>query len=315
MNNRNDFVMRLLLPVIISLLYLSPTTSGAQTVQTGHYAPGWNGNLKAGIMAADSGIYMQNTTMYFNARSFRDGRGKTVNNDETDYLLTSLAFVFRPDLKLFGGDYQAVVTPAIGNLSGIPVLIDGQPQDAPVGFTDIFFSPISLGWHWTEFHLIAAFGAFAPTGSYSFGSANNTGLGFWSFMPFAIGTYRYDRGIFSKWPLLTTGGLFYEFHTSQEGWDFRPGDSLTAEWSVGLEFSERTSFGLSGFFYRQVTDPTGSEAVPVDKYKSNGIGLTLSHSFERLTVNLRGYKDFDVQNGPEGTLLYLDIAWGWPRKN
>ena len=28
----------------------------AQDVQTGHYAPGWNGNLKAGIMAPDSGF-------------------------------------------------------------------------------------------------------------------------------------------------------------------------------------------------------------------------------------------------------------------
>ena len=285
----------------------------AQDVQTGHYAPGWNGNLRAGIMAPDPGFYLQSTTMFFNARKFRDGSGDTVSKDETDYVLTALALVWRPDFKLFGGDYQAVVTPAVGNLSGIPVLIDGEPQDAPVGFTDMFFSPIGLGWHWPEFHLVTALGGFAPTGKYDFGDDDNTGLGFWTAMPFALGTYRTKRGIFEDLPLLATGGLFYEIHSNQQGRDFRPGDSFTFEWSLGLEFSERTSFGLSGFFYRQVNDPSGSEAEPVDKYRSNGIGLTLSQAIGPVNLNLRGYQDFDVRNGPAGTLVYFDIAWGWPK--
>ncbi|MGD9139374.1 MAG: transporter, partial [Desulfobacterales bacterium] len=214
----------------------------AQDVQTGHYAPGWNGNLKAGIMAPDPGFYMQSTTMFFNAQKFKDGSGDTASNDETDYVLTALALVWRPDFKLFGGDYQAVVTPAVGNLSGLPVLVDGEPQDAPVGFTDMFFSPIGLGWHWSEFHLITALGAFAPTGKFDFGENDNTGLGFWTVMPFTLGTYRTEKGIFKDTPLLATGGLFYEVHSNQQGRDFRPGDSFTFEWSLGLEFSEQTSF-------------------------------------------------------------------------
>ncbi len=78
----------------------------------------------------------------------------------------------------------------------------------------MFFSPIGLGWHWSEFHLITAFGGFAPTGRYSSGSSNNTGLGFWTAMPFALATYRTGRGIFKKLPLLATGGVFYEIHSN-----------------------------------------------------------------------------------------------------
>jgi hypothetical protein len=285
----------------------------AQGVQTGHYAPGWNGNLKAGVMARDPGFYMQSTTMFFNARKFKDGSGDTVSDDTTDYVLTALALVWRPDFKLFGADYQAVVTPAFGNLSGLPVLVDGEPQDAPAGLTDMFFSPIGLGWHWSEFDLVAALGGFAPTGKFDLGGNDNTGLGFWTAMPFALGTYRTERGIFADLPLLATGGLFYEIHSNQEGHDFRPGDSFTFEWSLGLEFSERTSFGLSGYLYRQVNDPSGSDAAPVDKYRSNGIGLTFSHVIDSVTLNFRAYQDFDVRNGPEGTLAYFDIAWGWPK--
>ena len=129
---------------ILALLIAGEGSVAAQNVQTGHYAPCWNGNLKAGMMAQDPGFYMQSTTMFFNARKFKDGSGDTAGSDETDYVLTSLALAWRPDFKLFGGDYQAVVTPAVGNLSGIPVLVEGDPQDAPVGLTDMFFSPIGL---------------------------------------------------------------------------------------------------------------------------------------------------------------------------
>jgi hypothetical protein len=50
---------------IFLLLIAGEGSLGAQNVQTGHYAPGWNGNLKAGMMAPDPGFYMQSTTMYF----------------------------------------------------------------------------------------------------------------------------------------------------------------------------------------------------------------------------------------------------------
>jgi hypothetical protein len=302
-----------MLCIILASPYLPGNTVFSQQVQTGHYAPGWNGILKAGIMAPDPGFYMQGTTMFFNARKFKDGSGDTVNDDETDYVLAALALVWRPEFKLFGADYQAVVTPAFGNLSGLPVVVDGQPQDAPVGFTDMFFSPIGLGWHWPEFHLIAALGGFTPTGKFNLGSTDNVGLGFWTVMPFALGTYRSERGIFKKFPLLATGGVFYEIHSNQQGHDFRPGDSFTFEWNVGLELAERTAAGISGFFYRQVTDPSGSDVVPVDKYRSNGIGLTLSQGIGPVNLNLRAYRDFDVRNGPQGTLVYFDIGWGWPQ--
>jgi hypothetical protein len=158
-----------LLFITIGMRWLSNGLAWAQQVQTGHFAPGWNGALKAGIMASDPGFYMQNTTMFFHASKFKDGSGDTVNDNTTDYVLNALALVWRPDVQLFGADVQAVATPAVGNLSGLPVLVDGQPQDAPVGFTDMFCSPIGLGWHWPEFHIVAALGGFAPTGNFMLG--------------------------------------------------------------------------------------------------------------------------------------------------
>jgi len=61
-------------------------------------------------------------------------------------------------------------------------------------------------------------------------------------MPHVLGTYRTEKGIFRDLPLLATGGVYYEIHSNQLGRDFRPGDSFTFEWSLGLGFAERTHF-------------------------------------------------------------------------
>lgn len=300
--------------LILVIIFFFINEIQGQQVQTGHYAPGWNGKLKAGMMAEDPGLYLMNTTMFFHAQKFRDGSGEIASTGETDYILNALAIAWRPDFKLFGADYQAVVTPSVGNLSGRPVMVDGQPQKAAVGFSDMFFAPMVLGWHWPEYSMSAAISGFAPTGRYSFGSTDNTGLGFWTIMPFTMATYRTQRGVFDKTPLLLTGGIFYEIHTNQEGRDFRPGDSFTFEWNVGLELARQTALGVSGYIYRQVTDPQGSDAEPVDKYQSNGLGITLSQGLGPINVDFRIFQDFGVKNGPEGTLIYLDIAWGWITK-
>jgi hypothetical protein len=307
--------------LLISILILSVITTEtgqAQDVQTGHYAPGWNGALKAGVTPPDPGLYFTSTTMFFNARKFKDGSGNTVpDSDEMDYIVTALAIAWRPDFKVFGGDYMAVVTPAFGNLSGLPVLVNGELKKPSPSLGDMFFTPISLGWHWSEFHLTAALGGFAPTGRYNYGGSDNTGLGFWTFYPYVAATYRSEKGIFKRFPLLVMGGLRYEVHSNQEGRDFRPGDSFTFEYGLGLELGKRTDIGVTGFVYRQVTDPTGDDAKPVDKYESNGIGGHISHGIGPFTFALRGYQDFEVRNGPEGTLVYLEVslAWPWKRNN
>jgi hypothetical protein len=289
--------------------------SVAQDVQTGHYAPGWNVGLRAGTMPEKPGWYFLNTTMYFNASRFKDGAGNTSSDAETDYLLTALAISWRPDYQLLGGDYMAVATPAFGNLSGLPILVDGQPQDPGSGLTDLYFAPLVLGWHFDDLDLVAALGGFAPTGKFELGSSKNTGLGFWTFIPHVAASYRADQGIFEKTPLLAMGAARYEIHSNQQGRDFRPGNTFTFEWSLGLEVGRATELGVSGFLYRQVTDPSGADARPVDKYRSNGIGVHVAHNFGVLSLGLRVYRDFDVRNGPEGTLGYLELGFGWPRSS
>ena len=297
---------------VLVLCCIIPLAGNTQNIQTGHYAPGWNGGLRAGTMPSEPGWYVLNTTMFFNASSFKGADGNTVSDAETDYLLTAFAISWRPDVQLFGGDYMAIATPAFGNLSGRPILVNDVPQDPSAGLTDLYFAPIALGWHWTDLDLIGALGFFAPTGEFELGSAQNTGLGFWTFIPHVAATWRTDRGLFDNTPLLVMGAARYETHSNQEGRDFTPGDTVTLEWALGLELTPATELGLAGYFYRQVSDPNGADAVPVGKYSADGIGVHVAHNFGVLSLGLRVYRDFNVENGPEGTLGYIELGFGWP---
>jgi len=306
--------LRRWLGVLIVAGWLTQSAT-AQDVQTGHYAPGWNAGLRAGVIPREPGLYFLNTNMFFNASRFKDGRGRTASTDETDYVLTALAISWRPDFQLFGGDYMAIVTPAFGNLSGRPVLVDGEPEDPGAGLTDMYFAPLALGWRFDRLNVAAVLGGFAPTGSFRLGSVKNTGLGFWTFIPHVAATYRYDDGIFANTPLLLMGAARYEIHSNQQERDFRPGDTFTFEWSAGLELGPRTEIGVTGFVYRQVNNPSGADANPVDKYRSNGIGLHVAHGIGPVNLSARVYRDYNVRNGPAGTLVYLEIGFAWPRKN
>jgi hypothetical protein len=187
--------------------------------------------------------------------------------------------------------------------------VNDRFERPPSGLSDLFFSPIGLGWHWKEFHLIGALGVFAPTGKFTLGGADSTGAGFWTTMPWVAGTYRTERGVFRKTPLLVMGSLRYEVNFKQQGHDFRPGDALTVEWGLGLEVTPKTRLGLIGFTNRQMTDPSGSAVMPVAKYRASAIGATVQQSFGPVDVALRLYRDFGVRNGPEGTNVYVEIGW------
>jgi len=301
--------------VIFASLACAATGAAVAQVQTGHYIPGWNAGLQAGVMAPDPGFYMGSTTHFYHADDAKDGDGNKVPDaGQTDSIITELAFVWRPDWKVLGANYQAVLAPSVGNLSGRPILVDGEFEDPPVGLSDTFIAPAALGWHWQELDLLASFGIFAPTGKYNHGSNDNTGMGFWSFMPYTVASYRTERGIFAKTPLLLMGAFRYEWHSEQDGHNFTPGDNYTIEWGVGLEVTAKTSIGLNGFFYRQSDDASGSDATPTSKYRADGVGASVAHSFGPIDANLRLYQDQNVENGPDGTAVFLELGWGWPKQ-
>ena len=90
--------------------------------------------------------------------------------------------------KLFGGFYGFQVVFPVGANNRIQgTEIDANPGG---GLTDSVISPISLGWHFKRADAIAGYTIFAPTGRYTDGASDNTGLGMWG-QEFSGGTTVY----------------------------------------------------------------------------------------------------------------------------
>ena len=86
--------------------------------------------------------------------------------------------------KLFGGFYGFQVVFPVGANNRIQgTEIDANPGG---GLGDSVIAPISLGWHFKRADATAGYAIFAPTGRYTDGASDNTGLGMWG-QEFSVG--------------------------------------------------------------------------------------------------------------------------------
>jgi hypothetical protein len=90
--------------------------------------------------------------------------------------------------KILGGFYSyQILFPAIVNNRIQGTEIDANPG---AGLTDSSVTPINLGWHFKRADAVAAYNIFVPTGRYTDGASDNTGLGMWGH-EVALGTTVY----------------------------------------------------------------------------------------------------------------------------
>ena len=140
----------------------------------------------------------------------------------------------------FGVGYSHVTTKKIlGGFYGFSVLfpvgannrIQGTEIDANpgAGFTDSAFTPISLGWHRSRADVITAFNIFAPTGKYTDGANDNTGLGMWGFEP-VVGTTVYLDGA-KRYH--AAAELSFDFQSKKEDSDNKVGNQMNVDGGVG----------------------------------------------------------------------------------
>ncbi|HEY3402771.1 MAG TPA: transporter, partial [Ohtaekwangia sp.] len=78
------------------------------------------------------------------------------------------------------------------------------------GFTDIYFTPLTLAWGFSSFDATFAYGLTAPTGRYETGASDNLGLGFWTHQLQGFGYYYPVKDKSTAFMV----GLTYEFNVN-----------------------------------------------------------------------------------------------------
>jgi hypothetical protein len=151
--------------------------------------------------------------------------------------------------KLFGGFYGFQILLPVGANNRIQgTEIDANPG---AGLSDSAIMPISLGWHATRADATVGYTIFVPTGRYTDGANNNTGLGMWGH-ELSVGTTVYLSES-RQWHAATLAT--FDFQSKKEDSETKVGNVMNLEGGLGGDFLKGgLTAGLNYYASFKLTD-------------------------------------------------------------
>jgi hypothetical protein len=132
--------------------------------------------------------------------------------------------------KLFGGYYGFQVL--------FPVWINNRIQGTEIdsnpggGLTDSALVPISLGWNFKRADALALYTIYLPTGRYTDGASDNTGLGMWGQeLMFGTTVYLNESRTYHAAAVAS-----FNFQSKKEDSETKVGNAMNLEGGVGADF-------------------------------------------------------------------------------
>ena len=215
--------------IAVVLVCVSPVKSAQAQLNTQHIK-GTVG-LKSGSQAPP-GVYFIAPLYYVyktDEVKDRDGNRLPLTADLTSHVYGGGISVVTKR-KLLGGFYGfQVVFPAGANNRIQGTEIDANPG---AGLTDTVITPLSLGWHLKRADATAGYTIFVPTGRYTDGANNNTGLGMWG-QELSVGTTVYLNES-RQWHAATLAT--FDFQSKKEESETKVGNVMNLEGGLGGDF-------------------------------------------------------------------------------
>ena len=272
--------------------------------------------LQSGTQAPP-GLYVGNVVWVYPTDTVKDNNGNSVGQQREN--LTSTADVILVSLvtnyKIFGANIGGeVAIPFIKNR----IQLNSLDVSTGFAFTDMFLSPITLGWHRKRADFMAGYNLYLPTGRYSATGTNNTGLGQYGNELFAGTTVFLDQK--KLWSAAGTFAL--EFHTDKKGTNINVGDMATVQGGVGRTFYRKVGgpipeiFNLGLDYYAQfkVTGDSGSDIPPaLQGFKDRVFGLgpefNVFFPAPRITLLVRYEPEFGARVHTQGQTVVFELVW------
>jgi hypothetical protein len=318
----NKFVMKLLIPFLI-FATAQVTAAG----ELGHYMPGV-ASIRDFIVP-EPGFYYEQYNLLYTTDTYNDRNGDEVKSigpvtldANVDSFAIAPTFIWSSSWKIFGASYAAYIQPSIVNTSvqaGLSATTElgVNIDESQWGFGDLYIKPIWLGWNRPHTALSLGYGVYAPTGDYSDGEPDNTGLGFW--------THEFQAGL-TVFPWVHQGTAImltgtYEIHHEKDGADITPGDRFSLDYGVSqyIPVSKAETMllelGLSGYSQWQVDDDSGDDVIQVLKIKDEvqalGGQIGLTYVPWNAAFTFRYMKEYDAEARFEGSMYTLMFVKGF----
>lgn len=286
------------LTAICSLAFFLPAAQA--TEGGGSSYPMGADNYMTGAMPPP-GFYAQMFAERYRADRLLDNRGKSALDDfhlSADVIAPRLIWVTE----------QKVLDGALAFHLNVPLVdlrvdVNGQHQKK-TGMGDIIFGP-ALGYHYSDkLHAIYALDIFAPTGRYDRGDLANIGRNYWAFEPVAAFSYVDPAGMNADIKIM------YDFNLRNSATDYRSGQELHADYSLGWGLGNGWVIGVGGYIYRQTTDDRqDGDRVADNKGRAVAIGPSVKYASDSgWFVTAKWQKESQVRNRPEGEAYWVKVT-------
>ena len=295
------------------LIVASAVPCHAQSVPPlrGVYTPGFNAT-NSGVMP-EPGLTYSNTFMDYSFDQVNClACGNISSTFNASVLVDVNVFMWVSKKKILGANFGLVaglpITNSALSLAGLRPIAGGG------GFADSFYQPVTLGWHLKRADIMAAYAFFAPTGKFTAGASNNTGTGHWTNAPTAGETFYLTKNkatAFSAYEM-------YEFHTTQDGTNIHPGQTLDLDYSLTqilpLQKNEHTllQFGVTGYGQWQLSNNSGPGVDPQHPghYRVDAIGgaANVILPVRKVSVGFKLMKEFSNSFTVQGYSLQITGA-------
>jgi len=283
----------------------------------GHYIPGFTG-LQNGSQAPP-GINVFLPTYFYTTDTLKDSEGNTLGaNPRVNASFFGPGVAWVTNAKILGANWGGQLLP----IAFMKSRIEGNSLDVPGSFkfTDIYASPLQLGWHKPRADYTVSWGLFFPTGKWELGGTDNGGLGQWSYDFQAGTTLRLDDKHAWTTSLLAT----YEIHSHKKDTQLKTGGILTLEGGTGKSFYKKvqgtpipqiTSFGLAYYGQFKVSSDEGLAGSTrffegkKDHVFSVGLEASLYFPKARFLLGFRAVPEFGAVDRTQGWTFLLTTAY------
>jgi hypothetical protein len=303
-------IVRALLVPLLLFVFLAPRAFA----QLGGEQIRGDQGLGSGTQAPP-GLYVAETLYFYRPTEVTGQNGAPFPGDiQLNLFAPVLGVNYVAKKKILGAHYGAAVAMWIMNQKlSLPSL---NADTSTYGFGDTYFSPVQLGWNFKHADVLASYAFYAPTGRYTAGASNNTGLGMWT-NEFGLGTTVYFDNQ-RQWNMSAIA--LYEFHTQKQGVDQTVGGIMTIEGGLGRSFLKGYAKAGAAYYAQWKVTPDSGTAVPpiIAGLKGSMVGfgpeLDMPLCKCSFLMTFRYLFDVDSRVSTKGQSLLVSIVWAHPSK-
>ena len=179
------------------------------------------------------------------------------------------------------------------------------------GLADVFFSPLTLGIHFSENNNLAIdTKIWAPTGSFEVGRLGNLGMNVWTFTPNVAHTY-----LWKKRGLEIDNYVAFDIYRENTATKYKSGTMFHWDGLLFQYLSPRVGFGVIVSNQTQITPDTGPLADRLKGFQGRawGAGPIVAYVAKekgpKIVLQFRWVPEFHVSNMLSGETFMLGVTF------